>query len=387
MKKVYTAILTGLVLELSDGLSQPAQYNLQTAIAVGKIIKNHPGYPDINNPAVILELQAGKKLSGSKNWHRYYRYGENSLLLSFGSLGNKQVLGNFFALTPQLSVPLIEQNKLMTSFTLGLGVCWFQKPYNRITNAENIMVGSKLNFCGIASFNLSYQLSSEWQVSLAPKIYHSSNSHSNLPNAGMNLPLLAYGIKYTIHKDEPPDSIVPGITHFNKQIRFSIRSGIAYNQFGGTTAPAGPHYPIYLLSFFVTKQLSPINKLQSGLEGWYNTGVYDFIVSQDFYSENQRIKSYSLNWFIGHEFLLGHVSLLTQGGIYLYHPFFRDKLSRQSSYTLKEKLKTIFPARIGLQYYLYDETERMTNNLFIGIYIKTNLGQADFLDTGIGYRF
>jgi hypothetical protein len=45
------------------------------------------------------------------------------------------------------------------------------------------------------------------------------------------------------------------------------------------------------------------------------------------------------------------------------------------------------PARLGFQYYAKDAFLSPKNNWFAGIYIKTNLGQADFLESGIGYQF
>ena len=84
---------------------------------------------------------------------------------------------------------------------------------------------------------------------------------------------------------------------------------------------------------------------------------------------------------------MGHFSLVSQGGVYLYNPFYRDKLESDNETSFKQKLKTVFIARLGYQYYLFDATVKHRHNLYVGIYVKTNLGQADFLDTGIGYTF
>lgn len=332
-----------------------------------------------------MELRAGSKLNGRKPWHRSYKYADAGVAFTYGSIGNSEILGSYFSVIPELTIPWKEPGRWKTSVSLGLGAACFNKPFDKLTNRENIVIGSRFSFCANAAFNAEYGLNKSWVFCIRPQIYHASNSHSNLPNVGMNLPVLTAGVKYRF---EEKDKIIPDSARsFNDKIYFTIRAGLGYNQFGGTTGPGGPYYPIYLVSLLVTKKLSLVNKIQTGIEAWYNTGVYEFILSQDFYKENQRQKSYSMAWIAGHEFLMGHISLVTQGGIYLYHPFYRDRLKRFESYTMKEKLKTIFPARIGLQYYMYDETARTKNNLFIGVYIKTNLGQADFLDTGIGYRF
>lgn len=362
-----------------------AQQYVQTGLLGGRIIENHPEFPEVRNFSAGFELRTGMKLKGTKPWHRSYRFADAGLAVTYANIGNAEVLGNYLSVIPELTIPLKQKRKWTTSFSLGLGAAYFNKPFNKLTNRDNIVIGSRFTFCANAALNAEYAWNEKWTLCLRPQIYHASNSHSNLPNVGMNLPALIFGVKY--HVDKTADFKPVSSVYFDNKIHFTIRTGLGYNQFGGTTGPGGPYYPIYLVSFLFTKKLSMVNKIQTGIEGWYNTGVYEFILSQDFYDEKQRQKSYSIAWIAGHEFLMGHVSLVTQGGIYLYNPFYSERLKRFDSYTLKEKLKTIFPARIGLQYYLHDETVRSKNNLFIGVYIKTNLGQADFLDTGIGYRF
>lgn len=362
-----------------------AQQFFQGGFLTGRIIENHPEFPEIKNFSCGVEFRAGIKLNGRKPWHRSYKFGDAGIAISYAGMGNKDILGNFISVIPEMTIPWNHQGKWKTSFSLGLGAAYFNRPFNRLTNRENIVIGSRFTFCANAALNAEYDLNKNWLLCLRPQIYHASNSHSNLPNVGMNLPALIAGVKYRFASNREFMADTSGI--FDNQLHFTIRGGLAYNQFGGTTGPGGPYYPIYLVSLLLTKKISMVNKLQTGIEGWYNTGVYEFILSQDFYDEKQRQKSYSVAWIAGHEFLMGHVSLVTQGGIYLYHPFFRDRLKRFESYTLKEKLKTLFPARIGLQYYWFDETVHRANNLFFGVYIKTNLGQADFLDAGIGYRF
>lgn len=370
---------------LLNCLNVSGQQFIQAGLLGGRIIENHPEFPEVKNFSAGFELRAGMKLKGTKPWHRAYRFADAGLAVTYANIGNAEVLGNYLSVIPELTIPLKQKRKWTTSFSLGLGTAYFNKPFNKLTNRDNIVIGSRFTFCANAAYNVEYAWNENWTLCLRPQIYHASNSHSNLPNVGMNLPALIFGIKYHLNKtpDFTPDSSI----YLDNKIHFTFRFGLGYNQFGETTGPGGPYYPIYLVSLLATKKLSMVNKLQTGIEGWYNTGVYEFILSQDFYEEKQRQKSYSIAWIAGHEFLMGHVSLVTQGGIYLYNPFYNERLKRFESYTLKEKLKTIFPARIGLQYYLHDETIRSKNNLFIGVYIKTNLGQADFLDTGIGYRF
>lgn len=359
------------------------EFNFHTGYA----IKNHPQFPDIDQPSLMSEIRIGKRLNGVKPWHKHYNYADVGFSFIFGSLGNNKVIGNSAALIPEMTFHQKLNERWNLSESLGLGISYFNRPYNEITNPGNIAMGSHFSFGVLAAANFDYQFNEKLLFTIRPCLYHSSNSHSALPNVGLNLPMVGIGVKYRPHGESKiikSDSLFS----FNRKIHFAIRVGIGVNEQGGSTGPVnGPKYPIYITSVFLTKKLSPVNKVQMGMEGWYNTGVYDYITSQDFFTENQKLNSTVLVFFLGHEFLMGHFSLVAQGGIYIYNPFYREKLKRENETSLKAKLKTIFPARIGYHYYLFDSTTKHRHNFFAAVYIKSNLGQADFLDTGIGYMF
>ncbi|MEO5569975.1 MAG: acyloxyacyl hydrolase [Bacteroidia bacterium] len=353
----------------------------------GSILKNHPQFPPVEQPSFVGGIHICSKFDGAKPWHKNYNYAEFGFNVIFGNIGNKNVLGNVAAVIPEILFPHRLSEKFKLTVSVGIGISYFNKPYNQVSNPENIVIGSHLTFCAMAAVSLEYKVKDNFSVMLRPCLYHSSNSHTSLPNVGMNLPLIGIGIKYFLRD---PASIIKSDSSggYDKNIHFNMRLGLGVNEQGGSTGPAnGPKYPIYIASFFVTKNISLVNKLQMGIEGWYNTGVYDYITSEGFYDANEHLKSGALVFFIGHEFLLGHFSLVTQGGIYIYNPFYRDKLKSQSETSVMEKFKTLIPARLGYQYYFFDATVKHRHNLFLGIYIKTNLGQADFLDMGAGYTF
>jgi hypothetical protein len=42
---------------------------------------------------------------------------------------------------------------------------------------------------------------------------------------------------------------------------------------------------------------------------------------------------------------------------------------------------------MGLKYYLFDTSREPVNNLFLGIHINANAGQADYTDISLGYVY
>jgi hypothetical protein len=274
---------------------------------------------------------------------------------------------------------------------LSLGAAWFSDPYNEEKNPENVAIGSTITFMAGAEVIAGRKISTELDVVLKAGILHASNSHFKLPNVGLNLPLVSLGVRYHWQSPEKvSENFQPDTNRLetSKRIRPHIRFGWGVNEFGSSTGPVnGPKYFIALSSFYFSKMYSPVNKVTAGVEFWYNTGTYDFIVSQEFYDTDRHLKSCAAAIVLGHEFLMGHFGLITTGGIYIYNPFYKDRLERNEITGFKDQLKSLIPLRIGTQYYLKNTNTRFEQNVFVGIYIKTNFGQADFLETGVGYQF
>ena len=99
------------------------------------------------------------------------------------------------------------------------------------------------------------------------------------------------------------------------------------------------------------------------------------------------MKASSFLFILGHEFLIGHFSLCTQGGIFIYNPYHRDIQKIRHETNAITKMESLFLARIGINYYLKNAILTSHHQLFAGIFIKTNFGRADFLESTIGFMF
>lgn len=379
----------GLLFLAYSGLhGQSFKNAIEVGAGGGRMIRNYPDFPEINEQALVGSVRYSQKFYGNKPWHKYYNHPVFSLYSTFGSMGNNDELGYFTGLMAELSFEKHKpQKKVFWGPRLSLGSAYFTNPYNEQTNNTNVAIGSSFTFLASAELMIGYSLNNKADLIGRVSVLHASNSHFQLPNVGMNMPVLSGGVRFKLseQKNIVKDSVTLPL---NKKIQFNMRVALGVNEQGSSTAPVnGPKYPIFLTSAFLSKMVSPINKVTLGIEGWYNKGVYDFIVSQEFYESNAAGKSYAVAMVLGHEFVMGHFSVVTTGGIYLYNPFYRDRLERNELTGVKDKLKVWIPARLGFQYYVKDAFLSPKNNWFAGIYIKTNLGQADFLESGIGYQF
>ncbi len=380
---LHFALLVCSLFSEAQSLSQPAfiEYNF----SAGKVVKNYPVFPE-RKLAGVNSFIIGSRLNGIKAWHPYYNFPNASFELAYGSLGNKKVLGNFSALLYRLEFGYKLNDQFYTEITPAFGIAYFNKPFHADKNPENTLIGSAFTFCAAARLNLRYYINPFWSVSAGAGVYHCSNSHYQLPNLGVNLPFASAGLRYHIR----PLNLLFGSRSIERDsgYHFQVRFAVGYNEQGASTFPVnGPRYPIYLGAFYVTRYLTPVNKFHLGVEGWYNSGVYDFITSQRYYNDKEHLRSTAWQAVVGNEFLFGHFSMLINGGIYFYNPVYHEKLRRENETNFKKQLKGWITARLGFQYYLKDATIYHKSNFYAGVYIKTNLGQADFLETGIGYAF
>jgi hypothetical protein len=383
----WLVLLLPFILACTDSPAQSVIDQLSIQSGAGWMVANHPDFPEIKNPSFVSSVNLLWHHKGQKPWHRYYRYPEIGVQLTGGSMGNSDVLGYFGGAMARMQFDGRLRHRLIPFAALSLGSSWFSKPHDEEENPGNVAIGSRFAFLAGAEAGISLKLKDPLHLTAAVSILHASNSHARLPNVGINMPVFLAGIRYnaSVKNISRGDTISIASKY---QFRPHLRIALGMNETGSSTGPVnGPTHPIYLVAVYGAYYLTPVNKLSLGVEGWYNKGVYDFIISQEFYSEKQRMKSCSGAILVGHEFLMGHWSLVTTGGIYLYNPFYSDRLEQNEITSFKSKLKSIIPARIGMQYYWKNTFNREYRNLFFGVYIKTNFGQADFLETGMGYNF
>lgn len=387
----YLFSLLGCLFVTASVFAQMPAYSLEGSAGVGRMIRNYPDFPDLEATALNGSISLSKYCNGQKPWHRYYNFPVMGVSINGGSMGNEAVLGHYLAVMEEISFEKRIGINWFWAPRLSMGAAWFSKPHDEFDNPENIVIGSRFTFFVSAGIMGGRKISPLTDLFAKIQLLHASNSHFKLPNVGMNLPMVALGMRYSMNcKKETESNSQKDTTPLktSSRIAFHVRVALGINEFGSSTHPVnGQKYPVYLAAFYFSKMFSPVNKVTAGIEAWYNKGVYDFIVSQEFYDDERHTKSCAAAITFGHEFLLGHVGLITTGGIYFYNPFYKDRLKQNEIDGIKDNLKAYIPARLGVQYYLKNTNYSDGKNLFVGVYIKTNFGQADFLETGLGYMF
>ena len=367
----------------SDSLTKEKnKFNPEFNSNNGFILKNFPNVPD-ENFVSLHSINICYQTKGGDLWLQFYNFPKIGVETSCGIFQSKE-FGFLIGAVPNL----VFKNRNNFYFKIGFGAAFFNKPYNLITNNRNLYIGSNFTNMTTFCFGRGFKIGEQLVFNLGLTYAHFSNGHTALPNVGMNSFLFNLGIEA---QESKPKKNLPDLKLKNKLI-YSVRASIGFHEFGATTkAVGGPTYPSYHCSFFVSKPFKNIHVVDFGFVASYYTSFQDYIVSQEVYKTNIKLKSSTGVVFVGHEFIFGKFGFSTQLGIYVYNPFFIQQKKIEGTWNSNsEKLAAINTNRLGLIYYPFkkkNSLNQIKNQFMLGMYIKANLGQADMFEYLIGYRF
>ncbi len=388
--KMYL-LLAGLIIPyllLSQEKEVRNSLFIEAGVTAGPILDIYPNLPELG-VAWSAGVNVAWQTAGRQYWNQAMRYPQVGVLVSVTDLGNPSVLGQEFSLVPNLAYRFARFGKFNLMGFVGIGFAFFNKPYDRIENPENKLIGSHLTNKTILGIMLEYQLDPHFSLSGAIEYIHYSNGHNQLPNVGINIPAGHLGLRYcpegkplTYHG---PDSLAP----VDKRWLVNVRLGLGVHEFGDPVKPAGgPKYPIYTGSLYASKRLGLILNLQAGIHVNYYTSFHDYLSYHDLHKEDRHWRSVSMIAFGGLEFLLGHFAFTVQMGGYLYNPTYSEihELNQEGS-GFKQEAKKYLSYKFGAAYYLFSTRTSTRFNPWAGIFLKSNAGQADFAEFSIGVAF
>ena len=296
-------------------------FSIETSLHVGRIAKHTPKILFQPPPLSIgEEIHLNWQTYGQKVWHEWQGYPSVGISLLHYDLGNQQIFGNAFAAYPSLDLRILKKMSGVKSYVQwGWGFAYLTKHFDQFTNPTNNAVGSALN--NITSFKLRFQkpFSTHWKAELGFSFTHFSNGSSRLPNYGINVPAVSFGINYTpnpvftegyIHRDSSSKS--------EKKWGVDVFSGIGLS---ASTVPRGPKYPIYVGAFSILRPLSKINVLSLGIQYEQNRVVAEFGLATGEFSTKEEAFKAGNRWgaFVGNTFVYGRVAIVLQSGFYLHH--------------------------------------------------------------------
>ena len=336
----------------------------------------------------------------TQNWVSYYNYPSLGISMVYSDLGNPEIFNKEYSLIPYILLKTSRDPKRSLDFKIGLGLSYCTRPYNAESNPLNLVIGSKFNWGLQLLVYKNLLVSSHFILKSGIGFIHTSDAHTELPNYGLNSAMISMALQFPSGNYDPDFAMKQKKLPVNHKKRFFLqaRSGLGWHELGGTVDPiGGPNYRInnYTLSggIIFHQQL----KISTGFTYRYYHSFYQYIMNTpdiewgtdpSYFRKNPHGKSSNLIFFIGCEFMLGHVGLEINEGINLYKPFYREFNERWEFKKGFDYIRNRYiSSRIGLNYYLVDNSRMPQNNVWLGAHIDANFGKADFMEFCVGYSY
>lgn len=346
-----------------------AQPSYEVSTHLGPTLRIHPAFPEVNPLSHVLEASILFPTSGKKIWHQRYGFPEIGLSLVYSSFGNPEVLGWGVSLMPSLRGLITQRQQWRIQYVLASSLIYASQSFDRVENPTNNVIGARISNLTHFGFEGIWQFHPKLAYVIGISGTHLSNARVRIPNLGINIPALKMGIRYSPQQTQERKSASPPPSQKGLQVYPGIRLGYGFTS---SKVPDGPIYPVYLASFNVNTFWRNKIRFKLGLEGFFNTSISEFYRNHQADWVPLPSGAIGIALYGGFEYALGRFSIVGHLGPYL-------KRAELMDYFLYTKL--------GTQYYLFDQQLKDRKQVYLGIYVHSHSGEADFAEIGLGYLF
>ena len=390
-KKTITLLLLGIsCFTYAQKIETSNSYFMERAYMFGKVMRVNNGFsfPQTTFQQVAA-LNIGSVNKDTNQWGKYYNFPETGVMLFYSNLGNNEILGHQLGILPFVSFRILNQSKSPLQLKLGAGISYFTHHFDSIQNNQNELIGSHLNWDVKVFVYKSIHKKNGNNLKLGFGFSHESNGHTKLPNLGVNSLLVSISSQFFNQKKDnffqPVRVKRQNIS--SKKYYITFEEGLGFHEQDETEGPVmGELKPVYSTDLSAAILFNKHIKLRGGFTYRYYQTYYDHITNNNIpnLSEHPNWNSSNMSFYLGNEFLMGHVSIDAILGFNWHKPFYQEfNQDKTIIATLQRKLLT----RVGANLYLINTHKLPKHNIFIGTHIKANMMKADYTDLTIGYTF
>jgi hypothetical protein len=360
---------------------------IEAEVVSGYIVPNFPNYP-AHNPMFGIWGSVGK-IHHNSTFSEYYNNPQTGLSFGYINLGNSKVFGEQFFLLPYLSLNTSKEKLNSWWFRFGLGVAYFTTFYDSIVNVDNVAIGSSFTWAFQAALHKKWHLSNTTNFKIGGHYLHASNGHTQLPNFGLNSAAVSVALEFFPNKNNKSNHFgIKQKQEFKKQWFIQATQGVGMHELGATAHPiGGSKKEVYASKISVGAIFANHIKINSGFAYRFYQQYYDDILKKSLlpYFSNPKSSASNLYYFIGSEFLFGHVGINIEGGLNIYKPYFNYFYPHyENSSNFDFWLKKLFCTQLGLNFYAFNTQKFSKFNVFAGVHLNANFGQADFTAASAG---
>ena len=325
---------------------------------------------------VALSFQLLKQTTGKNLWEKNYGFPSYGFGVYSASFANTSKFGTPIAVYAIFKAPFRRWNNFSLNYEGGFGLTFNWEGYNPAEGSYNISMGANESVFIDLGMNLSYALSSHFDVGIGYSFTHFSNGALKSPNYGLNTFAPKISLNYNLNRFLPPviKERLPA-HHRNTSIDFSFFGGVKNVSYSGNNVDSltkykGIYYAVYGLSTVLNHQITYKSKIGIGLSLGYD-GSYNSTILV----ENGKLESIdgsygdkiSLSIFPSYELVINRLSVVVQPGFYL----FRKPSGNHTPATYQ---------RLGLQYLI-------NNKIFAGICLRAyDYHVSDYIEWTLGYH-
>ena len=352
---------------LMFGTSQSKQ--LEVNVMVGKIWK-HKSSLLYKTPLVSSAIQISyfRPLRKKGYWDQVWNVPKVGISFMYLSFGDRQVLGNAYAIFPEIKFNLVSKNKFNLGLNSGFGIARLSVVYNEVSNPINNAIGSHINNISKIGLWLEKRAHS-YTYKIGGDFIHFSNGGTQSPNSGINVVTGTIGLikhfgleKQSTDQDNSRHLLPEFKTHgFNINYHYGLTED---------DVPNGPKYPIHALSLSYFKSFSPRYRLHLGAEYEYNSANYQFAINIFTHQKEAKRQARQIILILANEFFIVNYSFRLQTGFYTNYPTnFR---------------KGAFYFKLISQYHFKLPKSFPFNKFSIGVMMKSHWAKAENLGLVLG---
>ncbi len=333
-------------------------FGVEANMMAGKIIKHTKKFTaPIPSLSTAVDVNFVWQTYGRKEWHQRRRFPQIGLGICVG-------------IYPNIQIPIVRGKKLEWTLRIGDGIGYVTKKYSRKAPIDTVnnAIGSHVNDFAIFMTDLRYHANDHWQLQAGVNFTHISNGYFQPPNLGVNMVGAHIGVQYFPQSYKPRRIIRDDLPKLTNRWLLHLRMGVGFNE---ANAKGNPHLPIYIVSGYVSRRYWSKNKLYAGIDYAYHEPTYAFYKTYGIHIGHESGNAWDGTFFLGNEFLIGRVGILTQVGYY-YRTTFLD----YGNDPLNEKL--------GANLYLIQREKGAIKELFITALLVTHMAVAEYSEFGIG---
>ncbi len=340
-------------------IAQQADFALGARAGYGYLIAHHDNLKRmVDGHIPSIELCYERVVSGRQAWHRSYKSPSWGMSFYAADLRAEE-LGNAFALTPYLLLPLTFDDRQSLDLRFGWGLGVVTHPFDKETNYKGHAIGSTVNVHMLLGVEYRRQFG-RTSIGVGLGINHLSNGAFRVPNLGINLPAVQLSVRQELGTRQPVDTA----GYRARDNAIGPQRVFAYATIGmKETFPvnSGKHMA-YALVVAATKPLGGKIQLEGGLDVFHNTSL-EQRAQEDGQEPPTTLTQAGLH--LGGGLILRRLIIVWQAGVYVFNVFEEDGM--------------VFN-RVGFRHTL-------GQRWLVNFTLKTHLATADHFELGFGYRF